>query len=55
MDETPEDYYKRKHEDAEEISDELSRHQLDECHGSLNCETCKRLERDLEQARYVGD
>lgn len=46
---------RRKQQEADRLSDELSQHQLDECQGSILCETCKRLEKALEYARYVGD
>lgn len=51
----PGDYYDRKREEAEAIQQELSRHRFDECLGDPFCKTCKKLERELEQARYVGD
>lgn len=51
----PDDYYRDKAREAEEIRAELSRHQLDECLGSPLCKKCKELERRVESARYVGD
>ena len=53
---SPADYYLRKQKEVDEILDEISRHQLDECNAPSGfCLTCKELEKRLEQARYVGD
>lgn len=54
----PGDYYENKRREAEAVQAALNRHQVIRDHhpgSGWLCRRCRELERQLEQARYVGD